>query len=191
MKTKTLILILSIWLFGTSFTYGIADDFEWPRWRGPDRNGIYRETDWYPEALAGGPEVLWHVNIGMGNSNVAIRDGRLYSMGATKEGESVLCLDALTGEEIWRYNYNEPLRYPQATPTIEGKYIYALSYEGVVLCLKAKNGKLKWKRDLVEDFGALKPDYGYASSPAVEGDLIVINTKNTAYSGAKLPPIPE
>ena len=67
MKSRTLIFILSIWLFGTCLTYGITDDFEWPRWRGPKGDGISNETNWDPEALAGGPKILWKVDIGIGS----------------------------------------------------------------------------------------------------------------------------
>lgn len=60
---------------------GIADDFDWPGWRGPNGDGISNETDWDPEALAEGAEILWKVDLGMGYSNVAINDNRLYTMG--------------------------------------------------------------------------------------------------------------
>ncbi len=63
MNARTLIFILSIWLFGTCITYGIADDFEWPRWRGPNGDGISKETNWDPKVLAGGPKILWKANL--------------------------------------------------------------------------------------------------------------------------------
>lgn len=34
------------------------DDFEWPRWRGPNGDGISKEKDWNPKALTGGPKIL-------------------------------------------------------------------------------------------------------------------------------------
>ncbi len=174
MKTRTLIIILSIWLFGTCLTYGIADDFEWPRWRGPNGDGISLEANWDPETLVGGPKVLWNVDVGMGYSNVAIKDNRLYTVGI----EGVVCLNAETGEEIWRYA-DERFGDPKATPTIEGKYVYTLSHEGMLFCLKVKNGKLRWKKDLVADYGAVRPLWGFAGSPVIEGELLIL-TANTA-----------
>ena len=70
MKTRTLICILVIFVFEISTQYGIADDFDWPRWRGPNGDGISMEKDWNPEALAGGPKILWKVDVGAGYSNV-------------------------------------------------------------------------------------------------------------------------
>ena len=58
MKTRTLIVILSLWLFVIYADPGNADDFDWPRWRGPNGDGISIETDWDPEALSGGPRIL-------------------------------------------------------------------------------------------------------------------------------------
>ena len=96
---------------------GGAEEASWSQWRGPNRDGISTETDWDPEALAGGPKVLWQSIIGMGHSNVAVVNDRLYTMARNKEGECVLCLDADTGEEIWRYRTAER-KMPQATPAI-------------------------------------------------------------------------
>ncbi|GAI95708.1 unnamed protein product, partial [marine sediment metagenome] len=127
MKSRMLIFILFVFLFGICTTYGIADDFEWPRWRGPNGDGISMETDWNPEALTGSPKILWNGDVGMGYSNVAIKDNRLYTMGI----EGVVCLNAETGEEIWRYA-DERFGDPKATPTIGGKYVYTLSDKGIL-----------------------------------------------------------
>jgi outer membrane protein assembly factor BamB len=154
---------------------------EWPHWRGPDRNGISPETDWNPEALAGGPKVLWHVDAGIGYSNVAIGAGRLYTMGMLRGTECVLCLEANTGEEIWRHP-TEGRSQSQTTPAIQGKHVYAVSHKGTVLCLKAKNGELVWSRQLVEEFDAPKPQYGYGTSPVIREDLVVINAKHTGIA---------
>jgi outer membrane protein assembly factor BamB len=152
-------------------------EFNWPRWRGPEGNGISRETDWNPEALAGGPKILWKSNVGMGYSNVVIMDNRLYTIGVTKDGNTVVCLNADTGQEIWR----SPIvssRESQSTATIDGDYLYALTIEGILICLKARNGKLRWRKDLVAEYDLTIPTYGFAASPVVEGDLIVLTANN-------------
>ena len=160
---------------------GGAEEANWPHWRGSNRDGISTEIDWDPGALAGGPRLLWSKIIGMGHSNVAIENGRLYTMARNKEGECVLCLDADTGEEIWRYKTGER-KIPQPTPAIDGEYLYALTHDAVLVCLKKKNGKPVWSRDLIEELGAPRQEYGYAASPAVEGDLVIINAKHTGIA---------
>jgi len=158
---------------------------QWPHWRGPNRDGISVETDWNPEALAGGSRLLWHVTIGQGHSNVAIAAGRLYTMARTKDGVCVLCLDAATGKELLRYN-SGPGMMPQGTPALDGKYLYALTYDGTLLCLKRERGRLVWSRDLVKEFDARKPDYGFGTSPAVDGDLVIVNMNDTGIALNKL-----
>ena len=154
------------------------EEVGWPRWRGPNGDGISTETDWNPEALAGGPKILWKANVGLGYSNVVIRDNRLYTMGSTKEGFTVYCLNADTGKETWRKFFNESLD-PQSTPAVDGNAVYVLSKKGILLCLNAKNGKLRWKKDLVSEYDVVKPFYGFAGSPVIEGELLIL-TANTS-----------
>jgi outer membrane protein assembly factor BamB len=54
-----------------------------------------------------------------------------------------------------------------------------LSKEGTLFCTKTKNGKIQWKRNIVNEFQARAPFYGFAGSPVIEGDLIILTT-NTA-----------
>jgi outer membrane protein assembly factor BamB len=52
-----------------------------------------------------------------------------------------------------------------------------------LLCLKSANGGLVWKKDLVEEGNAVKPYYGFASPPVIEGDLVIVtaNTSGLAF----------
>jgi hypothetical protein len=162
-----------------------AAGFDWPRWRGPDQNGVSKETEWNPKALENGPKVLWKVNVGRGFSNVAIKGEFLYTMGYdSKENQDVVyCLSVKNGENVWRYSYSGELgRYgygTQTTPMIDGDYIYTLSVQGELLCLDAKRGKVQWRKNIVEEYQVQAPHYGFAGSPVVDGDLIVL-TANIA-----------
>ncbi len=153
----------------------------WPRWRGPGRDGISTETDWDPTALAGGPKTVWHIDIGFGHSSIAVKDGRIYTMGQQSGESVVLCLKAETGEEIWRQSFGE-INEPLATPTVDGDRVYVLSKSGVVCCLKSKNGDIRWKKDLVQDFGSPKAHYGYAGSPLIEGGLVILNARTSGIA---------
>jgi outer membrane protein assembly factor BamB len=179
MKARVFIVIILTLLFVTCAVHGIAEEYDWPRWRGPNGDGISMETDWNPTALVGGPKILWQVDVGTGYSNVAIKKNRLYTM----DRRSVLCFNSETGKEIWKYSFDS-FSGPQSTPTIDDKYIYALDSEGVLVCLRAKNGKCMWRKDLVSEYDIVKPHYGFAGSPIVEGDLIILtaNTSGIALS---------
>ena len=201
MKSRTLVLvflIMALLIIAGSCTtgkkayiaqqdealYGIADDLDWPRWRGPNGDGISMETGWDPEALEGGPKIVWKTNVGLGYSNAVIKGKYLYTMGNEDGEDNIYCLNGETGKEVWRYSY--PHRYvvgyggaTQSTPIVEGMYVYALSIEGILLCLEAKNGKLRWKKDLVSEYDVVKPYFNFVGSPVIEGDLIIL-TANTS-----------
>jgi len=151
---------------------------DWPQWRGPARNGLSSETGlnwaWGPA----GPRRLWTAQVGQGFSSVAVSGGRLYTMGNDGSRDSVFCLDALTGRQIWRFSYAcGPGDYegPRATPTVAGGRVYTLSREGEAHCLKAANGQLVWRRDLRGEMRAEPPRWGFAGSPLLAGSLVLYN----------------
>ena len=185
MKIRTLVCVLVIFVFGISTQYCIAGDYDWPRWRGPNGDGISMEKDWDPEALAGGTKILWKGDVGIGYSNVSIKDNRIYTMGQEGGDNIIFCLNAETGEEIWRYSF-ESFKDPQSTPTIDRKFVYILSKDGNLFCLKAKNGKLRWKRDLVEENIAKRMRYGFATSPVVEGELLILSLSTSRIALNKI-----
>src|SRR5438093_390618 len=155
-----------------------ADD--WPQWRGPHRDGISAEKGWSTHWPAGGPKQLWKAKAGVGYSSMAVSNGRLYTMGNTAETDHVLCLDANTGNEIWRHSYPCASRDPngyhgtRCTPAVDGGRIYTVSREGHLFCLDAANGKAIWSKNYQTDFGARIPKWGFATSPLVDGELLVV-----------------
>ena len=171
------VLIILISLFFLSCGIEGAE-FDWPRWRGPNGDGISQETEWNPTALDGGPKILWKTDIGVGHANIVIKENRLYAAGFTRDGMNVACLNADTGQEIWRSPFEGAVEI-YSTPATDGKFVYAISLRGIIVCLKSKNGKLRWKRDLASECNLVKPTYGYGASVVVEGDLLVL-TANTS-----------
>lgn len=153
---------------------GAAD---WPAWRGPDHNGISRETKWISAWPAGGPKVLWRAKVGTGYSSFAVAGGRAYTMGNTHNKDTVFCFDAATGRTLWSHTYGCPLdaKYhdggTNATPTVDGGSVYTLSKRGHVFCLDAATGKVRWSRTLTTK----PPTWGYAGSARVFGETIILN----------------
>jgi outer membrane protein assembly factor BamB len=176
MKARIFIVLLFTLIFIVCAISSIADDFDWPRWRGPNGNGISMETDWNPNALSEGPKILWKTNVGIGHPNIAIKDNYLYTMGQQGGEIIIYCLNADTGEEVWRYSHEGRMgEYTtHQTPTVEGKYVYTLSSNGYVVCLKAKTGKVRWAKNIIEEYGVVKPNYGFAGSPVIECELVII-----------------
>jgi len=163
---------------------GGAGGQDWPQWRGPNRNGISAEKITWPAA---GPKQLWKAAVGEGYSSVSVSGGRAYTMGSSKvdginEEDTVWCLDAKTGAVVWKYSYvchqggspNYP--GPRATPTVEGQFVYTVSYKGQLHALNAATGAMVWSVDYVKDLhGRITNSnrHGISGSPLVDGDLLL------------------
>ena len=161
----------------------VAED--WPHWRGPDRNGISRETDW-KEAR---PRRVWQARVGTGFSSISVAKGRVYTMGNSRDQDTVFCLSEKTGKVIWTHTYNSPQapRYydggPSCTPTVDGETVYTLGRQGDLFAFNAATGKILWNKNIATEIGADYPEWGYAGSPFVDGDDLVLNV---GKAGAKV-----
>ena len=175
--STTLVLFGSL-LVGSVFYEG--SDGEWPQFLGPTRNGISSETGLAKSWATAGPKVLWRIPLGDGYSSVAISKGRVYTLFSKGDDEFVICLEANSGKEIWRMRSDSTFKDtngngPRSTPAIHGNVVYALGARGKLHALNVKNGETLWRHDLKKEFNSVGPsDGGYASSPLVEGEMLLI-----------------
>jgi outer membrane protein assembly factor BamB len=168
-----------------TMTLPTAQAADWPRWRGPEGNGISRETRWNPQALAGEPKILWQASIGIGFSSMAVSGGYVYAMGNQSGTDTVYCFDLETGREVWTHSYPCAVGSypgPRATPTVEDGIVYTLSREGHLFALDAATGRVRWQRHLVRDFGAGAPGWDFAGSPVLAGDRIILNASRSGLA---------
>jgi outer membrane protein assembly factor BamB len=155
-----------------------ADD--WARWRGPNLNGISKETGWLQKWPADGPAKLWDGTCGIGYSSFAVAKGRLYTMGNVQEQDSVFCLDAETGKLKWSYEYPCPSKDPngyhgtRCTPTVEDDRVYTVSRQGQLFCIDNTTGTVKWAKDFKKDFGGGVPQWGFSCSPLIEKNWLLV-----------------
>ena len=121
--------------------------------------------------------------MGKGYSNVSIIGRYLYCIGQKDyKKDTIFCLNVEDGKEVWQYSYKSNYE-PQTTPTLDGKYLYTLSTDGHLYCFKAKDGKVRWKKNIVEEYGAIKPYFnGFSGSPVIEGDLIILTTNKSGMA---------
>src|SRR5262245_6523018 len=82
-----------------------ADD--WPQWRGPNRDGVWRETGILETIPASGLEVRWRSKVGQGYSGPVVAQGRVFVTDHqfTPEVERVVCFDESTGKPLWVDSY--------------------------------------------------------------------------------------
>lgn len=155
---------------------------DWPQFRGPDRTGVSRETGLLKTWPAQGPTLVWKAtDLGEAHAAPAVSKGRIYGMGLRGGDEVVWALDAKTGKEVWHTKIANGTQLdaqqggngPRATPTIDGDALYTIGVSGDVVCLKLSDGKMRWTKSLVRDFGGRVPAWGYSESPLVDGDKVI------------------
>jgi outer membrane protein assembly factor BamB len=155
-----------------------ADD--WPRWRGPQGDGISRETgllDSWPEK---GPAELWRIPLGGGFSSIVVVGNQAFTMYSNEHDELIGAFDVVAGKQLWSVKTDELYKNdsygdgPRATPTVDDNRIYTLSGRGTLDCRAIAGGKLLWTKNLLKDFGAELPEYGYSSSPVILGGKLIV-----------------
>jgi outer membrane protein assembly factor BamB len=100
-------------------------------------------------------------------------------MGNQTNTDTIFCFNAETGRKIWTFSYPAPLdpvMYeggPNATPTVEGNRVYTMGKKSEVYCLDAEKGTVLWSNNIAEKTGAVSPQWGFASSPLIQDNLVV------------------
>lgn len=156
---------------------------EWPQWRGPTRDGVWREEGIVEKFETERLPLRWSAPIGSGYSGPTVADGRVYVTDRVVEPaqiERVHAFDAATGEPVWSFEYDCPYRDvgyqagPRASVSIDDGLAYALGTMGHLHVFDAASGNVVWKRDLNADYKIRMPIWGIAASPLVDGKLVIV-----------------
>ncbi len=171
-------MILSTAVLGLCTTLPAHPVDDWPTWRGPNLDGISRETDWKDEG-----EPVWEAQVGLGYSSVSVAAGLAYTAGFDEQAkeDSVRCFDAETGKLVWTYSYPAKIWNRAhgggtlATPVVFGDVVYYSNREAQVVCLDAKSGKVVWRRELLKEYKLTQPTWGFSASPVVHENQVILN----------------
>jgi outer membrane protein assembly factor BamB len=158
---------------------------DWPEQRGPNRDGVSKETGLLEQWQLKGQNFLWRVE-GGGRSAPIVMGNRVYVQRPVGRGptlqEQVIALDADTGKAVWDYKITlfqsdvPSHRIAWASPAADPETgnVYALSGGAQVVAL-SREGKLLWTRSFGEEFAAFTTHGGRTMSPLVDGNLVIVS----------------
>lgn len=148
----------------------------WPNFLGPRHDGISSETIELIKWPAEGPPKLWQREVGPAFSSFAVVDGRVYTCGQEEKKQVLFCLNAKTGDVLWKKSFEDQFSDPdenvygtRSTPTVDEGRVYIHGGHGRLLCCDAKDGREHWSRSF-----ANKPHWGYSGSVLIEGKLAIV-----------------
>jgi len=161
----------------------------WPQWRGPNRDGLSKETGLLKQWPTDGPPLAWKASgAGRGYSSFSIANGKLFTMGLRGDKEFVIAFDVATGKVAWATAHpssafqNDRGDGPRGTPTVEGDRVYALGGNGDLSVLDARTGKMVWTKNILREFSARNITWGISESPLIVGNKLLVNAGGAGAS---------
>lgn len=161
-----------------------ADD--WPFWRGPQSNGVADPTQNAPVEWSARQNVVWRAKVpGRGHSSPTVVGNRIFLATADeqRQQQGVLALDRETGEQVWITEVSsggfpkQHKKNTQATATVacDGERLFVTfhHHKQVTLACLSLDGEILWKKP-VGDFHPQLYEYGYAPSPILYGDTVIV-----------------
>jgi len=152
-----------------------------PQFLGPTRDAVLPEPRLARDWTKHPPRRLWRQPLGQSWSGFALAGGIAVTQEQRGDEERVVAYDAGSGRPLW--SHADRARYetviagigPRATPTIDGRQLYAMGATGILNALDLASGKRLWSRDVVKETDAVIPEWGRSCSPlVVDGRVVVI-----------------
>jgi len=170
-------------LFPCLLSFGLASCTfaDWPQYmpkgvmKSPEK-GLLKS---FPES---GLKTLWTHEIGEGYSGPIIAGGKAFAFHRVEDQETLDCLDATTGKQLWRQQYKTTYedRYgfnggPRSMPAVSDQLVFTHGVQGILTARDVETGTQKWQRDLNTDYKILDNFFGVGTSPIVHKDQVFIN----------------
>lgn len=197
-----------LWAVGVAVTVlgsseGLSQN--WAQWRGPEQNGISRETNLVESwSLESNRNVAWMSEIG-GRATPIILNGKVYLNCRTDDDvndpeekinarEQVVCWDLETGKQLWRDEFNvfqtdipaPRVGWASMCGDPETGNVYVHSVSGILRCYSGDGDKL-WEISLAEQYGKISGYGGRTQTPIIDEDRLILSFMATNWGESKGP----
>ncbi len=175
-KVNLILIVISTFLF-----INAANAQDWPQWRGINRDskvsGFKAPASWPAEL-----KQEWKVSVGTDDATPVLVGGKIYLNTRQGDQEEILCLDAVTGKELWKNSYASMAVTgpsasqhpgPRGTPAVSNGKIVTFGAAGILSCLDASTGKLIWRKDNPTN---AFPAFFTGASPLIADGMCIIHT---------------
>ncbi len=170
-----------------------AEGEDWPSFLGANRDGKSNETGILKDWSGNNLEIAWQRKLGSGYSNVSVSRGRAIVVDRIGDELRLICMKAETGEHLWEYRtgntYVDDLGYsngPRAAPVIDQDRVYIHGPSGHLICIDFLTGDEVWHVDTFKQFDVAKNFFGVASTPIIEGDVLLVMVGGSTKESQKL-----
>jgi outer membrane protein assembly factor BamB len=160
----------------------------WTDYRGPARDGVYRQRPLAATWPAGGPRRLWKQPVGEGHASFVVAGGVAFTIEQRRQREVVAAYDVPTGREVWTSGWDEHFSEamggvgPRATPAVANGIVYALGAAGELRALRAADGRQIWRTNILTDAGASNLQWAMSGSPLVVDGKVVVQPGGSGAS---------
>ncbi len=153
----------------------------WPGFRGPNRDNIAPaspplRTDWGKD----GPRVLWRQKLGEGYAAPAVAYGFVYILDYLEEEEqdALRCFDLLSGQEVWRRSYGNPVRRnhgkSRTVSAVSEKTVVSIGPKAHVMTADAFSGDLLWSCDMLAEYAGELPQWYAGQCPLIDQGAVIL-----------------
>jgi outer membrane protein assembly factor BamB len=172
-----------VWLLAFSLlATSAARADNWPSWRGPERNGVVRETG-LPLTWGEKQNVAWKLPLpGKGGGTPVIWGDHIFLTGG-KDSDLLLWCVRTDGKVLWERKVGSAGRSAirrdeaneaSASPSTDGKHVWVFVGSGDLACYDF-DGNVVWKFNVQDRYGRYSIQHGIHNTPLLYQDRLYLN----------------
>ena len=157
--------IVSVFLLFLNISTLLASE-NWSQFLGPSRSGQVIDEKFTPwnKSL---PE-KWSASLGEGFGGAVIDNDEVFILDRHEsEFDIIKCYDLANGNTKWIHKYKSEGRFgfngTRSVPAVDNKAVYTIGCMGNILCVDRHTGKKIWERNLLKEWNAPSPPWGFGS----------------------------